>query len=133
MIDYRCTKPTIQAYKDLFESTGWTSTVTITDDNIQDVIKNTWYWVCVYDNENLIGIGRIISDGALYGLICDIIVLPTYQNQGIGSAIIKMLKSECAERKLQRVWLFAASGKSDFYIKNGFEIRSIDAPGMQMK
>jgi N-acetylglutamate synthase-like GNAT family acetyltransferase len=61
------------------------------------------------------------------------IVLPEYQNHGLGSTIIKMLKDKCVEKHIQRVWLFAAPGRSAFYQKNGFKIRPADAPGMQMQ
>jgi GNAT superfamily N-acetyltransferase len=61
------------------------------------------------------------------------IVLPEYQRQGIGKAILKTLKDKCLENGIQRVWLFAALGRAGFYLKNSFEIRPEDAPGMQMK
>jgi GNAT superfamily N-acetyltransferase len=95
-------------------------------------INNTWKWVCAFDSDRLVGIGRILSDGALYALVCDMIVLPEYQNQGIGSSIIKMIKDKCIENDIQRVWLFAAPGRSEFYLKHGFQNRPEDAPGMQM-
>lgn len=87
----------------------------------------------VFDDEKLIGIGRLISDGALYACVCDMIVFHAYQKRGIGSAILKMLKDKCKENGIQRVWLFAAAGRAGFYVKNGFNIRPEDAPGMQMK
>jgi N-acetylglutamate synthase-like GNAT family acetyltransferase len=86
-----------------------------------------------FDDGKLIGFGRLISDGALYALVCDMIVLPEYQNRGVGSTILKMLKEICEEYNIQKVWLFAAPRRSEFYLKNGFEIRPDNAPGMQMK
>jgi hypothetical protein len=46
---------------------------------------------------------------------------------------MKMLKNKCEENGIQRVWLFAAAVQAGFYIKNGFDIRVENAPGMQMK
>jgi GNAT superfamily N-acetyltransferase len=133
MIEYRPMKPTFHEYKILFESTGWTSLITISDDVSKMAIDNSWYWVSAFDNERLVGIGRLVSDGALYAFVCDMIILPEYQGQGIGKAILKMLKDKCLENGIQRAWLFAAPGRAGFYVKNGFDIRPEDAPGMQMK
>jgi GNAT superfamily N-acetyltransferase len=133
MIEYRQLKPPLHDYKSLFESTGWTSSIAISDDVLQKVIDNSWYWISAFDKERLVGVGRLLSDGALYALVCDIIVLPGYQGQGIGEVILKMLKDKCRKNGIQRVWLFAAQGRTRFYIRNGFDIRPADAPGMQLK
>lgn len=133
MIEYRTSKPTLHEYRHLFENTGWTSSITISDDVLLKAMDNSWYWVSAFDDETLIGIGRLISDGVLYALVCDMIVLHAYRKQGIGSAILKMLKDKCVENGIQRVWLCAAAGRAGFYVKNGFDIRAENAPGMQMK
>jgi GNAT superfamily N-acetyltransferase len=133
MIEYKPLKPMLHEYKFLFESTGWTSSIAISDDALKMALDSSWYWICALDNERLVGTGRLVSDGALYALVCDMIVLPEYQRQGIGKAILKMLKDKCLENGIQRVWLFAAPGRAGFYLKNSFEIRPEDAPGMQMK
>jgi len=133
MIVYKPVKPQLFEYRSLFESAGWTSSIAISDDVLKMAIDSSWYWVSAFDNGRLVGIGRLVSDGALYAFVCDMIVLPEYQAQGIGKSILKMLKGKCLENGIQRVWLFAAPGKAGFYMKNGFDIRSEDAPGMQMK
>jgi len=133
MIDYRYSKPALAGYRTLFESTGWTSSIRTTDAVLKKAIQESWCWVCAFDGEDLIGVGRLISDGALYALVCDMIVRPAYQRQGIGTEILKRLKERCAEHQIQRVWLCAAPGRAPFYIRNGFDIRPADAPGMQMR
>ncbi|PKN62924.1 MAG: GNAT family N-acetyltransferase [Deltaproteobacteria bacterium HGW-Deltaproteobacteria-15] len=133
MIECKPLKPTLDEYRHLFESTGWTSAITISDNMLKKALDKSWYWVSAFDQESLIGIGRLISDGALYAFVCDMIVLPEYQRKGIGKEILNMLKNRCLEAGIQRVWLFSASGRTEFYIKNGFDIRPHDAPGMQLK
>jgi GNAT superfamily N-acetyltransferase len=133
MIVYRTLRPAIDEYRLLFNNTGWTAPNAISDNVFQKVIENSWHWVSAYDDGKIVGTGRVVSDGALYAFICDMIVLPAYRRQGIGSMIIKMLKDKCVENNFLRVWLFSAPGRSGFYIRNGFEIRQEDAPGMQMK
>jgi GNAT superfamily N-acetyltransferase len=132
LIDFRPSRPTLDEYRHLYESTGWTAGKVISDATLRKAIDNSWYWVSVYDDEAIIGTGRLVSDGALYAFVCDMIVLPSYRCKGIGSAILRMLKKKCNETGFQRVWLFAAPGRTEFYVRNGFEIRPADSPGMQM-
>lgn len=47
------------------------------------------YLVCsAYVNERIIGFGRAISDGQYQSAIYDVVVLPDYQNQGVGKSIL---------------------------------------------
>jgi GNAT superfamily N-acetyltransferase len=133
LIEYRYSKPMLDEFKALFESSGWTSSIKITDQVLEKAIHESWFWVTAFDADTLVGIGRLISDGALYAVVCDLMIFPEYQGRGIGRAILTMLKDKCIENRIQRVWLFAGPGRSGFYEKNGFEIRSLDAPGMQLK
>jgi aralkylamine N-acetyltransferase len=77
------------------------------------------YTVCsAYVDQKIIGFGRAISDGQYQSAIYDVVVLPAYQNQGVGKLIMKALL-----RKLPKsgpVLIFVAPGKQDFYRKFGF-------------
>jgi GNAT superfamily N-acetyltransferase len=132
MLKYIEMRPSLADYKRLFESTGWTASIEISDGTLQQAIDNSWHWISVFENDVLIGVGRIVSDGGLYAFVCDMIVHPDYQNQGIGTSILAVLKDKCAKHNIQRVWLFSAPGRAPFYEKNGFAIRPENAPGMQM-
>jgi GNAT superfamily N-acetyltransferase len=133
MIKYENSKPTLLGYKKLYESTGWANSASVSDEVLQAAIDNSWYWISAYDDQSLIGIGRLVSDGALYAFVCDMIVDPKYRKQGIGASILEMLKEKCKKHSFRRVWLFAAPGRAGFYLSNGFEIRPDNAPGMQLK
>ena len=56
-------------------------------------IKNSIFSVTVKDSHKLIGMGRIVGDGAIYYYIQDIVVHPEYQGQGIGKKIMKEVHS----------------------------------------
>ena len=45
----------------------------------------------VYDDQQLIGFGRAISDGLIQAAIYDVAVLPAYQFHGIGKQIIEKI------------------------------------------
>ncbi len=44
--------------------------------------------ITVYDNKKLVGCLRILSDGYYFGTITELLVLPQYQKQGIGSTLL---------------------------------------------
>ena len=96
-------------------------------------ISSSWYVLSAYvQGGELVGFGRIVSDGKLYAFVCDMIIDPRYQLQGIGSMMMEAMLERCREAGIRVVWLFSASGKSGFYEKHGFEVRPSDAPGMEL-
>ncbi len=131
-IAYQEQLPAPDAYLKLFETTGWNQGYQADTDALYRAISSSWYILSAYDKNNLVGFGRIISDGVLYALICDMIVNPSYQGTGIGSQILEKLIEKCHREKIRVIWLFSARGKSAFYEKFGFRERPVDAPGMQL-
>ena len=131
-IAYREQQPAAAAYCDLFETTGWNQDYRADADALYEAISSSWYVLSAYDKDHLVGFGRIVSDGVLYALICDLIVKPSYQRQGIGSRLLEKLIEKCHLEKIRVLWLFSARGTSSFYEKYGFRERPVDAPGMQL-
>lgn len=75
--------------------------------------------VCsAYADGKLVGFGRALSDGAYQSAIYDVVVLPAYQNQGVGKAIMKALMEKIPPGTL--VLMHVAPGKQDFYRQFGF-------------
>jgi ribosomal protein S18 acetylase RimI-like enzyme len=125
--------PAAATYFKLFESTGWNKGYGANQDELLEAISDSWYLLCAYkDKEDLVGFARIVSDGILYAFICDMIVDPAYQKQGVGTALMKKLIERCKEAGIRVVWLMAAADKSRFYQRFGFHVRPPDAPGMQL-
>lgn len=124
--------PTLLEYKFLRSSVGWKL---VDDASILKALDNSTYSILAKDGDKTIGMGRIVGDVGIFSLIVDIIVIPEYQGQGIGKAIVQnvmnWIKENCAEDST--VWLFAAEGRDGFYEKFGFEKRPIPGygPGMQ--
>ena len=131
-IAYREKLPARAAYYPLFETTGWNKSYRVSPQELSQAISESWYVLSAYENGCLVGFGRVISDGVLYALVCDLIVNPNCQGQGIGSALLAKLIEHCRSKGIRVIWLFAAKGKSPFYAKFGFQERPTDAPGMQM-
>ncbi len=125
--------PGPDAYFALFESTGWNQEYGLTAEELRRAVSRSWLVVSAYDEDRLIGTGRVVSDGVLHGLIVDVIVLPEYQGRGIGTLIMRRLLDCCKAAGLRDVQLFCARGKAPFYGRLGFAARPEDAPGMDYK
>jgi len=132
-VNYRDDLPEAAAYFALFETTGWNSDYRADAQEAHQAISRSWAAVSAYSGERLVGFGRVISDGALYAVLFDVIVDPEYQNRGIGTEITRRLVRACTEARIREVQLFCAKGKAPFYERLGFSARDADAPGMRLK
>ena len=124
--------PDAGPYLALFETTGWNAVYQTDIDDLIRALNNSWYVVTAYQNGELVGSGRVVSDGVLYAMIYDMIVNPSHQGQGIGTAILDKLILKCRTAGLREIQLFSAKGKAQFYRKRGFVERPADAPGMKL-
>lgn len=123
-------KEFIDLYKEA--TSEWSSQGLYTYDELYRAICNSWYYVSIYHDTRLIGFGRIISDGIYQTLICDVMVLPEYQNHGVGAKIMETLLNKCDEKGIKWVQLLSAGGKQGFYEKFGFTARDAGSPGMTL-
>lgn len=122
--------PAAMDFFSLFETTGWNTAYQTTPQDLQQALDDSWYTISAYDKGELIGFGRILSDGVLYAMIYDLIVHPDFQNQGLGSQLLNRLIEACQKANIRAIQLFSAHGKTEFYKTRGFVTRHEDAPGM---
>lgn len=80
----------------------------------QEALKKTIN-ITAYDGERLVGCLRILSDGCYFGTITELLVLPEYQNRGIGSELLRLAK----ENTPTMLYFGAQPGLEGFYEKNG--------------
>lgn len=71
-----------------------------------------------WENGQLIAAGRALADGVDCAFLCDIAVLPEYQGQGLGQAVVQHLLAQAAGHR--KIILYAAAGKEGFYQRLGF-------------
>ncbi len=133
MIKYIEKTPSAEEFNYLTDSVGWG---TRKNSIINEALKNTLYSLCVFDNDKLIGYGRIIGDKTIFLYIQDIVVLPEYQNKHIGTNIMKNLLNKIdTYKKINpdiRTYLGASKGKEKFYEKFGFISRPNEDLGAGM-
>lgn len=131
-LEFRESVPDANEYLVLFESTGWNREYGLSAGELQDAMRRSWYLVTAYNGEQLVGTGRIISDGVFHGLIVNVIVSPSYQKRGLGTALMQRLLEHCRAHHIRDVQLFCAAGKAPFYARLGFVRRDEGAPGMDL-
>lgn len=86
----------ISVEEKMIESTEWQGILDKGKSSLSNSLENSWYSISVYSKENeIIGFGRVLSDGELHALICDVIILPEYQRHGIGSELLQKLITKC--------------------------------------
>lgn len=99
-------------------------------------LENSLYVISVYDNNELVGIGRIVGDGAVICYVQDLIVVPSCQGKGIGAIMLNKLKAFVnglrQEESEMMFCLMCAKGRETFYEGHGFIARPTDqlGPGM---
>lgn len=75
--------------------------------------------ITAWNNETLIGLGNAISDGHLMVYFPHLLVLPKYQNKGVGKAIMEQMQLHYKAFHMQM--LTADEKAISFYKKMGFK------------
>ena len=114
-------------YNLLYDSVGWGA---YDNEITKKALDNTFYSISIYDDDNIIGYGRLIGDSICFLYVQDIMVKPEYQGKQIGSLIMNNLLKKVNEIKKEnpdlRVYLGASKNREKFYEKFGF-VKRIDA------
>ncbi|MEB7065075.1 GNAT family N-acetyltransferase [Mammaliicoccus sciuri] len=115
--------PSNEDLQKLYLSVGWDVYVNNNED-MTVLLKNACYFVTVWDNDQLVGLTRVISDDHSIAYVQDILIDPDYQGNGIGSKLLNMIK-ERFNHVRQVVLMTDTSEKTiNFYEKN--ELLSLD-------
>lgn len=85
-------------------------------------IKHSTYVTARDKNDHLIGLVRIIGDSTYEHYISEVMVIPEFQNQGIGKKLIKSTLNYCKENGFIKIFLTAAKGRESYYSKFGFKV-----------
>ncbi|WNS76139.1 GNAT family N-acetyltransferase [Bacillus sp. DTU_2020_1000418_1_SI_GHA_SEK_038] len=123
-IKYTAEVPNPDQLYQLYQLEGWNDFLNLPKDLLHKAMVQSWSVLSAYDREQLIGTGRIISDGLINGYICGVIVHPDYRNKGIGKEIVLRLVEKGKASKLH-IQLLSEEKKSPYYEKLGFEVFTV--------
>jgi len=112
--------PTVEEYNELRRLAGWP---TFAAHQASIGLSNSMFSVIVHtDGNQIMGMGRIVGDGAIYFHIQDVIVRPGFQRLGIGRMIMEELMRfiEQHSGKNANIGLMCSKGREAFYRQFGF-------------
>ena len=72
----------------LYQAVGWTN-YTHQPEMLEQALSHSLAIYVALDGDAVVGLIRLVGDGFSSVLVQDLIVLPIYQRQGIGSALMK--------------------------------------------
>ncbi|MGN0154571.1 MAG: GNAT family N-acetyltransferase [Lachnospiraceae bacterium] len=133
MITIRNNEITMQDYLTIRAAVNWRE---LLESQAEKALANSLLVVGAYDEGKLVGMGRLVGDGAVICYVQDLIVHPEYQHQGVGSlvlgALIQYVESLRETGSQMMLCLMCAKGREPFYEKHGFLARPTEelGPGM---
>jgi ribosomal protein S18 acetylase RimI-like enzyme len=87
-------------------------------------------WEVRGERKRLIGFARATSDYAFNATIWDVVVDPSFQNRGLGKALMKYTISKLRSADISNITLFADPQVIDFYRRLGFILDPEGIKGM---
>lgn len=97
-------------------------------------LQNSLFAVSLYDQDELIGMGRMIGDGGCFIQIVDIAVSPDFQGRGLGRMIMQELIDYLDQEAPPRTYvsLIADVPADQLYLKFGFQYTGPRSQGMYL-
>jgi GNAT superfamily N-acetyltransferase len=129
-VRYAFAHPSPAELVDLYGGTGWGE---LTPEVAARALAGSWA-VCTARTADgaLVGVGRLLGDGALHAFVTELVVHAEHRGGGVGGEILDQLVAWSREHGVHDVQLFAARGRAPFYERHGFRPRPTDAPGMDL-
>lgn len=108
------------ALKSLYEDVEWYA-YTKDLDGLAEAMTHSLYVLSAWDNEELIGLVRVVGDGLTIIYIQDILVLNNRQNQGIASELMRRVLEKYRDVRQKVLLTEEAADVRHFYEKHGFQ------------
>ncbi len=126
-IDYNLTSNDLYYLRKIL---GWKE---ISKEQLDKGLEHTEYKITIKNEDDIIAVGRIISDYSCKGLLSDVLVNPNYQKKGFGkivvTSLIKMVKDNLKDGELFQLEASPTNGNRDFYIKCGMKYKPENQDG----
>ena len=114
----------------LYQAAGWTN-YTNQPQMLEQALPHSLVIYLALDGDAVVGLIRLVGDGFSSVLVQDLIVLPIYQRQGIGSALMKEALEDYKDTYQVQLVTEETEKNLGFYRFMGFEILSTyDCTGM---
>ena len=114
----------------LYQAVGWTN-YTHQPEMLEQSLAHSLAIYIARDGEEIVGLVRLVGDGFSSVFVQDLIVLPTYQRQGIGSNLMKEVLADYKGAYQVQLATEQTEKTLEFYRSLGFEtLSSFQCTGM---
>lgn len=114
----------------LYQAVGWTN-YTHQPQMLEQALSHSLVIYLAFDSDAVVGLIRLVGDGFSSVLVQDLIVLPIYQRQGIGSALMKEALEDYKDAYQVQLVTDQTERTLEFYRSMGFEtLSTYDCTGM---
>lgn len=103
----------------LYSSVGWTA-YTDHPQALRQGFQNSLLVLAAYENDDLLGIIRVVGDGVTIVFVQDLLVFPEKQRKGIGSALMKAVLERYSDVRQIEVTTDNTPRTTAFYKALGF-------------
>ena len=105
----------------LYRNEGWWIKELDDPKQVADIIAGSHLFLVAEKADEVIGMGRAISDRSSDAYIQDVTVKKQYRGQGIGSTVVNELASRLRADGMEWIGLIAERGSHEFYSRLGFK------------
>ena len=114
----------------LYQAVGWTN-YTNQPQMLSQALTHSLATYLARDGEKIVGLARLVGDGFSSVFVQDLIVLPSYQRQGIGSSMMKQALADYKDAYQVQLATEQTEKTLGFYRSLGFEtLSTYDCTGM---
>ena len=114
----------------LYQAVGWTN-YTNQPQMLEQALPHSLAVYLAFDGEKIVGLIRLVGDGFSSVFVQDLIVLPSYQRQGIGRSLMKEALEDYKDAYQVQLVTEQTEKNVGFYRSLGFEaLSTYDCIGM---
>ena len=114
----------------LYQAVGWTN-YTHQPQMLEQALSHSLVIYLALDGDAVVGLIRLVGDGCSSVFVQDLIVLPSYQRQGIGSSLMKEALKDYKDAYQVQLVTEETERTLEFYRFMGFEtLSTYDCTGM---
>ena len=114
----------------LYQAVGWTN-YTNQPQMLEQALSHSLAIYLALDGDAVVGLVRLVGDGFSSIFVQDLIVLPSYQRQGIGSALMRKALEDFKDAYQVQLVTEQTEKTLGFYRSLGFEtLSTYDCTGM---
>jgi len=123
----------IKDFIEIRKELGWKE---IKEEQVIKAINNSMLNISVFYNDLCVGVGRVVGDNVLKGMLTDIMVKKDYHGKGIGKLIVTNLIKEITNildvGEIFQLEASPTSNNRDFYLKCGLKYKPENQDGVYL-